>query len=59
MLNPFIIDQILRRERERAKERAQQQPLVLELPLPEPPYRYTEPGEEPTEERGIVIIDLM
>jgi hypothetical protein len=57
MLNPFIIDQILRREREKAQDKSQQIPL--ELPLPEPSYRYTEPDEEVTEDRGVVIIDLM
>jgi hypothetical protein len=61
MLNPFIIDQIKRREQEKAK-RDQERYLELELPIyvPEAPYRYTEPDEDPEPgERGVVIIDLL
>ena len=53
MLNPFIIDQIRRREQEKGFE----QQVQLELPKPDPKcYPATEKEEEP--ERGVVIIDV-
>jgi hypothetical protein len=55
MLNPFIIDQIKRREQEEQR-RSERQP-VIELPVRMPsaprPVSDDEPGE-----RGVVIIDL-
>ncbi|NLY94382.1 MAG: hypothetical protein GXY23_10180 [Myxococcales bacterium] len=56
MLPPFIIEQIRQREREsRRSERPR-----LELPL-FPPDVVTPPSppEKETEERGVVIIDLL
>lgn len=52
MLNPFIIDQIRRREKE--AEAASQQ-IQLELPKPDPQFN---PAEEQESERGVVIIDV-
>jgi hypothetical protein len=55
MLNPFIIDQIKRREQEE-RRRGERQPVV-ELPVPMP----TAPrpnDDEDSGERGVFIIDL-
>lgn len=55
MLPPFIIEQIRRREEQ---ERPRDDRPALELPLPAPaPSRHR--PDEATEERGVVIIDLM
>ncbi|HEX2675849.1 MAG TPA: hypothetical protein VHM19_04400 [Polyangiales bacterium] len=56
MLNPFIIDQIKKREQE---ERRRDRQPVIELPVPMPtaPRRPTTSDEEEGE-RGVVIIDL-
>jgi hypothetical protein len=56
MLNPFIIDQIKRREQEERRRRDRQP--VIELPVqlpaaPRPASEEDEPGE-----RGVFIIDL-
>jgi hypothetical protein len=55
MLNPFIIDQIKRRELEERK-RSERQPVV-ELPVP---MHAPRPAAEDDEsgERGVFIIDL-
>lgn len=53
MLDPWIIEQIRREE----KERSIQQP-VLELPLEHPRYPSEGKTDQPAEERGVVIIDL-
>lgn len=55
MLPPFIIEQIRRREEE---ERPRDERPALELPLPVPEPNRHRP-EDPAEERGVVIIDLM
>lgn len=55
MLNPFIIDQIRRREREQEKGFEQVQ---LELPKPDPQFYPAAEEEEEPVERGIVIIDV-
>ncbi len=54
MLPPYIIEQIRRREEEQV--RPDQQP-VIELPIPmrRSPLRESEP---PTEQRGVIVIDL-
>lgn len=55
MLDPWIIEEIRRREE---AERSREQP-VLELPLDTPSY--SGPGqarEQPSEDRGVVIIEL-
>ena len=57
MLDPWIIEQIRRREQE---ERVREQPSV-DLPLPPPFLPGEEPQEEATEdssERGVVIIGI-
>lgn len=54
MLDPWIIEQIRRDE----KERSTQQP-VLELPLERPAYPYEKGrSDQPAEERGVIVIDL-
>ena len=57
MLDPWIIEEIQRREEERQRER---QPKHLELPLESPHQRESEvpPAPEEESERGVVIIDL-
>ena len=54
MLDPWIIEQIRRREEERKRDEER-----VELPLERPQYRESEmkpPPEEP--ERGVTIIDI-
>ena len=60
MLNPFIIDQIKRRELEERRRSEHQQP-VLELPVPMPMPRAPRPSSDEDDEgaeRGVFIIDL-
>ena len=58
MLDPWIIEEIRRREDERKREESRQ-PLVIEMPLPD-----RRPGSEsvrPTDDevpRGVTIIDF-
>lgn len=54
MLDPWIIDEIRRREEEQKEERP-----VLELPLEMPVYK-EHGGKPPTtdEERGVVIVEF-
>ena len=54
MLNPFIIDQIKRREKQRGFEQVQ-----LELPKPDPQYYPSVEEKEEEPERGVVIIDVL
>jgi hypothetical protein len=56
MLNPFIIDQIKRREQEDRRRRDRQP--VLELPLPMPTAPRPTADDEDVAERGVFIIDL-
>lgn len=58
MLDPWIIEEILRREDERRREEGREH---LELPLESPRYRET--GKQPAspssdDERGVIIIDI-
>jgi hypothetical protein len=56
MLPPFIIEQIRRREEQ---ERARPKQPHLEIPAEQPrPRKPSAPSEE-TEQRGVVVIDLM
>jgi hypothetical protein len=57
MLNPFIIDQIKRREQEQRRRRDHRQP-VLELPIPMPTAPRPATEDDETGERGVFIIDL-
>jgi hypothetical protein len=57
MLNPFIIDQIKRREQEQRRRRDVQPVLELPLPMPAAP-RPTSPEDDEGGERGVFIIDL-
>lgn len=54
MLDPFIIDEILRKEKELDKDLEQPQ-IQLEIPL-----TYEEPpqGEEQETNRGVAVIDF-
>lgn len=57
MLDPWIIEEILRREEE---QRRREHERRIEMPL-EQPRRDRDPAEAnppPTEERGVVVIDI-
>jgi hypothetical protein len=56
MLNPFIIDQIKRREQDE-RRRWERQP-VLELPVPMPTAPLPAAEDDESGERGVFIIDL-
>lgn len=59
MLPPFIIEQIRRREEEERIRRDQREHPRLELPLDlYRPREGDEVDEAPTEDRGVVILDL-
>jgi hypothetical protein len=59
MLNPFIIEQIKRREQEERRRHDREAVLELPLPMPAAPKpRSDEEGDEPAE-RGVCIIDLL
>ena len=59
MLDPWIIDEILRREDEKRRE---QERARIEVPLETPHGRDSEPRAPtqapPESERGVVIIDI-
>jgi hypothetical protein len=60
MLDPWIIEEILRREEDRRRE---QEGSRIEAPLERPRYRETDPAmpkPAPTEDtgRGVVTIDI-
>ena len=60
MLDPWIIEQIQRREEEEERRRREQRPEV-EMPYREPDVRdsYGDRDDEPpASDRGVVIIDL-
>jgi hypothetical protein len=60
MLDPWIIEEILRREED--KRRREEDGRVIELPLESPQYR--DSGRVPTENqdseggRGVVVLDI-
>jgi hypothetical protein len=56
MLNPFIIDQIKKREQDE-RRRGERQP-VIELPLPMPVAPRPSADDDDCE-RGVVVIDLI
>ena len=56
MLNPFIIDQIKRREQEERRRRDRQPVVELPVPMPTAPHPASEDDEG--SERGVFIIDL-
>jgi hypothetical protein len=61
MLNPFIIDQIKRREQEERRRHDRQPVLELPVPMPaapRPSSRENEAEDDPAE-RGVCIIDLL
>ncbi len=56
MLDPWIIEEIRRREEE---ERQERQRPVIELPLERPPHPVPQgKPEDAGEERGVVIVDF-
>ena len=57
MLDPWIIEEILRREEDRRREREHERVIPLER---EAPYRDRQPRHVPEEERnrGVTIIDI-
>lgn len=57
MLDPWIIEEILRREEERRREEDGNR---LELPVESPQYREGEKPAPPADEteRGVVVIDI-
>jgi hypothetical protein len=58
MLDPWIIDEIRRREEEERQHREQP---VLEIPMDLPVYHPNQggtPAPQPGEERGVVIVDF-
>ncbi len=57
MIPPFIIEEILKRER--YKRRPLHEQPVLELPLPMAPPFVGEEPQGPSSERGVVIIELL
>ena len=57
MLNPFIIDQIKRREQEERRRRRERE-AVIELPVPMPTAPRPAADEDDGAERGVVTIDL-
>jgi hypothetical protein len=56
MLDPWIIDEIRRREEEQREHREQP---VLEIPMDLPVYPNSgNPNPQPGDERGVVIVDF-
>ena len=56
MLDPWIIEEIRRREEEETRQR-EQRPAV-EIPYDAPRYPVEDHGKSPGEERGVVIVDF-
>jgi hypothetical protein len=59
MLNPFIIDQIKRREQEERRRHDREAVLELPLPMPAAPRPASDESEIDPAERGVCIIDLL
>ena len=55
MLDPWIIEEILRREEE---QRRRDQERRIELPLDAPRPTQAIPSPTPGEERGVAVIDI-
>ena len=58
MLDPWIIEEILKREEDRRREQERHR---IEAPLERPRYRDTEPTSQPASDegsRGVVVIDI-
>ena len=56
MLDPWIIEEIRRREEERGSERPQ--PVVIEMPIHDRPAREKSKGAEEEVPRGVTVIDF-
>ena len=57
MLDPWIIEEIRRREEEEKRQRDEQRP-VIEIPSFELPVIPTGKPADEAEERGVVIVDF-
>ena len=60
MLDPWIIEEILKREEDRRREQERHR---IEAPLERPRYRDTDPTSQPAPSsdeggRGVVVIDI-
>ena len=60
MLDPWIIEEIIRREREEERRRQEQR---IELPLQNPPRYHDSDAQMPApapedKDRGVVVIDI-
>ncbi len=57
MLDPWIIEEILRREDDRRQEQPERR---IELPLEQPHYQEAEkqPATDNDDRRGVVVIDI-
>lgn len=55
MLDPWIIEEIKKRE-ERRRKSAEREQIRIEVPLEERPPQEAEPAPSP--ERGVVVIDI-
>ena len=57
MLDPWIIEEIRRREQEERRRREEQERPVLEVPVDAPVYPDRPPADN-DEPRGVVIVDF-
>ena len=60
MLDPWIIEEIRRREEEERVQREEQQRPAVEAPMEMPRYQEdrSREGGKPKEDRGVVIVDF-
>ena len=61
MLDPWIIEEIRRREQEERRRREAEERPILEIPRrgPQHPEHDSQPGDEnPDGDRGVVIVDF-
>ena len=55
MLDPWIIEEIIRRERE---EKSRHEQLRIELPLQKPAHEQTPSSSSEDKDRGVTTIDI-
>jgi hypothetical protein len=58
MLDPWIIDEILKREEEKRRERDNRIELPLESPRPQTGPQPAHPAPADEGERGVTVIDI-
>ena len=60
MLDPWIIEEIRRREQEERRKREEQERPVLEIPIHQPEHRrdHDDRDDDDEEPRGVVIVDF-